>query len=158
MTATLLKYPDPKMTAIKPRDVKVVGAPEVQRLIKELLRTMYHRRGLSLCARQVGSALRIVVLNATNDRAVVVNRPPHEKVFVNPVIGATTGELKTEDEFCLSMPGVAMPVARPESCVVTSLSPTGKMQLHDLRGLEARAFMHALDLMDRGRFGTIEFQ
>ena len=76
--------------------------PRTKELIEDMLDTMYEANGVGLAAPQVGILKRIVVID--------VGEGP--VVMVNPVILETSGE-QTGDEGCLSIPGKAGQVTRP---------------------------------------------
>ena len=76
--------------------------PRTKILIEDMIDTMYEAMGVGLAAPQVGILKRIVVID--------VGEGPI--VLINPVILETSGE-QTGDEGCLSVPGKAGQVTRP---------------------------------------------
>ena len=76
--------------------------PRTKELIEDMLDTMYEANGVGLAAPQVGILKRIVVID--------VGEGPI--VMINPVILETAGS-QTGDEGCLSLPGKAGQVTRP---------------------------------------------
>ena len=85
--------------------------PRTKELIEDMLDTMYEANGVGLAAPQVGILKRIVVID--------VGEGP--VVMVNPVILETSGE-QTGDEGCLSIPGKAGQVTRPNYVKVRALN------------------------------------
>ena len=83
------------------KEVKEV-TPRIRELIEDMLDTMYEANGVGLAAPQVGILRRIAVID--------VGDGPY--VFINPRIIETSGE-QTGDEGCLSVPGKAGVVTRP---------------------------------------------
>ena len=83
------------------REVKKV-TPRISELIDDMLETMYEANGVGLAAPQVGILKRIVVID--------VGEGPI--VLINPEIIKTEGS-QTGDEGCLSVPGKAGTVTRP---------------------------------------------
>ena len=77
--------------------------PRILELIEDMLDTMYDAQGVGLAAPQVGILKRIVVID--------VGEGPI--VLINPEIVESSGE-QTGDEGCLSVPGMAGQVTRPE--------------------------------------------
>ena len=83
------------------KEIKEV-TPRIQDLIDDMIETMYEANGVGLAAPQVGVLKRLVVID--------VGEGPI--VMINPTIVATDGE-QTGDEGCLSVPGKAGCVTRP---------------------------------------------
>jgi peptide deformylase len=116
--------------------------PDVERLIDDMIQTMYAAPGIGLAATQVGVALRVFVVD------VSVGRNPQDlKVFVNPEFVEREG-MQLEEEGCLSVPGFNATVARPARAVVKGLDRSGREQVVEGTGLLARAFQHEIDHLD----------
>lgn len=107
-------------------------------LIEDMLDTMYEAGGVGLAAPQVGILKRIVVIDVTGE-------DPY--VLVNPRIVETGGE-QTGSEGCLSIPGKAGIVTRPNYVKVAAQD--AEMNPFELEGTEllARAICHELDHLD----------
>lgn len=107
-------------------------------LIEDMLDTMYEAGGVGLAAPQVGILKRIVVIDVTGE-------DPY--VLVNPRIVETGGE-QTGSEGCLSIPGKAGIVTRPN--YVKVVAQDAEMNPFELEGTEllARAICHELDHLD----------
>ena len=106
-------------------------------LINDMLDTMYEAMGVGLAAPQVGILKRIVVID--------VGEGPI--VLINPEILETSGE-QTGDEGCLSVPGMAGQVTRPNYVKVKALDEDMNEVEYEGEGLLARAFCHELDHLD----------
>ena len=91
---------DPVLTK-KCREITEM-TPKIKELIDDMLDTMYEANGVGLAGPQVGVLKRIVVID--------IGEGP--VVMINPVILETSGE-QTGDEGCLSLPGKAGTVTRP---------------------------------------------
>ena len=106
-------------------------------LIDDMLDTMYEANGVGLAAPQVGILKRIVVID--------VGEGPI--VMINPVILETSGE-QTGDEGCLSVPGKAGTVTRPN--YVKAKAFDEDMNEFEIEGTEllARAICHECDHLD----------
>jgi peptide deformylase len=116
--------------------------PDVERLIDDMIQTMYAAPGIGLAATQVGVALRIFVVD------VSVGRNPGDLLaFVNPEFVERDG-MQLEEEGCLSVPGFNATVARPARAVVKGLNRKGEEQVVEGTGLLARAFQHEMDHLD----------
>ena len=111
--------------------------PRIGELITDMLDTMYDAMGVGLAAPQVGILKRIVVID--------IGEGPI--VLVNPEILETSGE-QTGDEGCLSVPGMAGQVTRPNYVKVKALDVNMEEQIYEGEGLLARAFCHEIDHLD----------
>lgn len=111
--------------------------PKIEELIEDMLDTMYEANGVGLAGPQVGVLRRIVVID--------VGEGPI--VMINPVILETSGE-QTGDEGCLSIPGKAGIVTRPN--YVKARAFDENMEEYEIEGTEllARAICHELDHLD----------
>ncbi len=107
-------------------------------LVEDMLDTMYEAGGVGLAAPQVGVLKRIVVIDVTGDQPLVL---------INPRILETRGS-QTGQEGCLSVPGKAGQVTRPN--YVRAMAQDLDMQWFELEGEEllARAICHELDHLD----------
>jgi peptide deformylase len=114
------------------------GTPEVDRLIDDMVETMYAQIGIGLAAPQVGVGLRLLVL----DEGKGVARP-----YLNPVIVEEGGEDMGE-EGCLSLPGIFADVVRSEWVVVEAQDGTGAPIRQQAAGLKARVIQHEIDHLD----------
>ncbi len=116
--------------------------PEIDRLIDDLVETMYAAPGIGLAAPQVGVPLRVFVVDLS------VGRDPHALItLVNPQFVTREG-MQLEEEGCLSVPGFNATVVRPGRAVVKGLDRHGQPIEHEGTGLLARAFQHELDHLD----------
>lgn len=111
--------------------------PKIADLIEDMIDTMYEANGVGLAAPQVGILKRLVVID--------VGEGPI--VMINPVILETSGE-QTGDEGCLSLPGKAGQVTRPN--YVKARAFDENMDEYEIEGTEllARAICHELDHLD----------
>ena len=126
---------DPVLRKIS-KPVKEV-TPKIITLIDDMLDTMYEAMGVGLAAPQVGILKRIVVID--------VGEGPI--VLINPEILETSGE-QTGDEGCLSVPGMAGQVTRPNYVKVKALDIDMNEVEYEGEGLLARAFCHEIDHLD----------
>ena len=118
------------------KEIKEV-TPRIQDLIDDMIETMYEANGVGLAAPQVGILKRLVVID--------VGEGPI--VMINPRIIVTDGE-QTGDEGCLSVPGKAGIVTRPN--YVKARFFDEEMNECEIEGEEllARAICHELDHLD----------
>jgi len=116
--------------------------PDIERLIDDMVETMYAAPGVGLAAPQIGIALRIFVVDVSVGRD-----PAGLVVMVNPEIVERDG-MQLEEEGCLSIPGFNATVVRPTRVVVRGLDRSGATQQREGSGLLARAFQHEIDHLD----------
>ncbi len=110
----------------------------IKRLINDMYETMYAADGVGLAAPQVGIAKKIVVID---------DRDGHKFALINPVISGREGE-QIADEGCLSLPGFAGRVKRPQSLTVSALDENGdEITLH-ADGFLAVIICHETDHLD----------
>ena len=111
--------------------------PKIEELIEDMLETMYDANGVGLAAPQVGILKRLVVIDVGDGPIIMIN----------PEILETSGE-QTGNEGCLSLPGKAGVVTRPN--YVKARFYDENMDEYEIEGEEllARAICHELDHLD----------
>lgn len=111
--------------------------PKIEELIEDMIETMYEANGVGLAAPQVGILKRLVVIDIGDGPIVMIN----------PIILETDGE-QTGSEGCLSLPGKAGIVTRPN--YVKARAFDENMEEFEIEGTEllARAICHELDHLD----------
>jgi peptide deformylase len=140
MIRPILKYGD----SILHDRAQVVDAitPEIDRLIDDMIETMYAAPGVGLAAPQVGVALRIFVVDVSIGRD-----PDGLHIMINPEFVERDG-MQLEEEGCLSVPGFNATVVRPSRAALKGLDRHGEAQRLEGSGLLARAFQHEMDHLD----------
>lgn len=113
---------------------------KTKELIYDMLETMYVTNGVGLAAPQVGVLKRIIVIDITPEGS-------EPMVFINPEIVSTSGS-QTGDEGCLSVPGKAGTVTRPNEVTIRAVDLD--MKEFEMTGTDllARAFCHEIDHLD----------
>jgi peptide deformylase len=136
----ILRYGDRDLHA-PAADVQTFDA-QLERLIDDMIETMYGAPGVGLAATQIGVPLRVFVVDvsAGRTRSGLVT-------MVNPVFVTRDG-MQLEDEGCLSVPGFNATVVRPARVVVRGLDRHGTQQTIEATDLLARAFQHEMDHLD----------
>jgi peptide deformylase len=115
---------------------------DLQRLIDDMIETMYAAPGIGLAATQVGVPLRLFVID------VSVGRNPADLiVMVNPSFVERDG-MQLQEEGCLSVPGFNATVVRPARAVVKGVDRLQHEQIIEGNDLLARAFQHEMDHLD----------
>jgi peptide deformylase len=144
MIRPILKYGDSVLHE-KARGVDAI-TPDIDRLVDDMIETMYAAPGVGLAAPQVGVPLRIFVVD------VSVGRDPAGLiVMINPEFVERDG-VQLEEEGCLSVPGFNATVMRPMRAVVKGLDREGGEYQLEGQGLLARAFQHEMDHLDGALF------
>ena len=116
---------------------------ETQKLMDDMLQTMYAANGIGLAAIQIGVPQRIIVMDLSKD--------PNKKeprYFVNPVIKNKDPEKATYEEGCLSVPNQFAEIDRPSQCDVEYLDYNGRKQFLHAEGLLATCIQHEMDHLE----------
>lgn len=111
--------------------------PMLEVLIGDMLDTMYEANGVGLAAPQVGVLKRIAVVDAGEGPVIMIN----------PQILEQDGE-QTGDEGCLSLPGKAGQVTRPNHVIIRALNEHMEEYEMEAEELLARAFCHEIEHLD----------
>ena len=116
--------------------------PDIDRLINDMIETMYAAPGIGLAAPQVGVPLRIFVVDLSlgRDANGLI-------VMINPEVVEIDG-VQLEEEGCLSVPGFNATVVRPSRVIVQGLDRSGVAHQREGTGLLARALQHEMDHLD----------
>jgi peptide deformylase len=114
----------------------------LQRLVDDMIETMYAAPGVGLAATQIGVPLRLFVVDVSLGRD-----PKGLIVMVNPQIVTRDG-MQLEEEGCLSVPGFNATVVRPARVTVKGLDRHCQDQTIEGTTLLARAFQHEIDHLD----------
>ena len=138
---TILTEPN-KILRQKSSPVDSVGTEE-QKLMKDMLETMYHAKGIGLAAIQVGIPKRIIVMDISKDE-----NKKSPLYFVNPVIKNKNNEFSIYEEGCLSVPDQFAEIERPSSCIVEYLDYYGKKKIINAEGLLATCIQHEMDHLE----------
>ncbi len=115
---------------------------DLEPLVQDMVQTMYAAPGVGLAAPQIGLNTRLMVIDIT-----VGEDPKQLIVMANPVMLEKEGEQR-EEEGCLSVPGYAGVVQRPEWVKVQGQDLKGNEVTMEGTGLLARAFCHEIDHLD----------
>jgi peptide deformylase len=118
----------------------------LQRLIDDMVETMYAAPGIGLAANQVGVPRRLMMIDLS-----VGKRPGELHVCVNPEILEAEGE-QVEDEGCLSIPDFTEVVTRPGRVRISYLDRNGQRRELSGTGLMARAMCHEIDHLNGGLY------
>ncbi len=117
--------------------------PRLKELVSDMLDTMYNAEGVGLAAPQVGVLRRIVVID--------IGEGPI--VLVNPKMTLQEGQ-QEGNEGCLSVPGKAGVVVRPDHVIVEGFNENMEPVTVEGQELLARALCHELDHLDGVMYTT----
>ncbi|NKF21947.1 peptide deformylase [Solimonas marina] len=137
---TILHHPDPRLRE-KAKPVTTFD-DALQTLIDDMFETMYDAPGVGLAATQVGIALRLAVMDCSEDKS-----KPQPIVIINPEVLEPSDRQEME-EGCLSVPGVADKVQRYNRLKLRALDRKGQPFELDAEGLLAQAVQHEIDHLD----------
>jgi peptide deformylase len=146
--AQIRQYPDPVLR---------MRAPEVEtfdddllRLVERMKMLMRDASGVGLAATQVGVLRRLFVFQRTtaDGDEEDAERETETLAIVNPTIVERGEETEVDDEGCLSLQGVLVPVERATRLRVEGADERGNPVRYDLEALPARVVQHEVDHLD----------
>jgi len=116
---------------------------EEQKLMDDMLDTMYEANGIGLAAIQIGIPKRIIVMDISKEEEKKTPR-----YFVNPVIKNKDLKKNTHEEGCLSVPNQFAEIDRPSKCEVEYLDYNGEKKILKAEGLLATCIQHEMDHLE----------
>jgi len=116
---------------------------DTQKLMDDMLETMYAAPGIGLAAIQVGIPKRIIVLDIARK-----DEPKNPMYFVNPEVIEKSENNSTYEEGCLSVPGQFAEIDRPDKCHLKYLDYYGKPQEIKAEGMLATCIQHEIDHLE----------
>jgi peptide deformylase len=135
--AQIRRYGDPVLR-MRANEVESFDG-DLARLVERMTALMQEANGVGLAANQVGVLRRVLVMQPNEEEPIAL---------INPVLRESSEELETDDEGCLSLPGVTVPVERRLRVKVEGLDPSGNEVSFEFEGLPARVLQHELDHLD----------
>ena len=120
----------------------------------QMAELMYQSQGCGLAAPQVGLGKRLIVIDVTppDEDGVVPEKDP--VFYINPQVKRLWGEKEVDEEGCLSIPGIQVPIERYNNIKVEALDLNGRRFTVEAEGFHARALQHELDHLE----GTTMFE
>ena len=131
------QYGDPALR-LKANDVEEFD-DDLRRLVERMVTLMHEAQGVGLAATQVGILRRVFVFEPDDDGP---------RAVVNPRLLDASDEQETDEEGCLSLRDVRVPVERPLRITLEGKDPAGEDVRHELEGLPARVVQHEVDHLD----------
>lgn len=135
---TVLRYPATQLreiaTSIEEIDDNVAA------LARKMFELMFEFKGVGLAASQVGITVRMFCASPTFS-------PDDIHVYINPQIISVDGT-STEEESCLSFPGIFCKIKRAQAVTISALGLDGEEFTHTVEGLHARICLHENDHLE----------
>ena len=116
---------------------------DLQRLMDDMLETMYSAPGIGLAAIQVGVPKRVIVIDIAPK-----DQPKNPMFFVNPIIISKSKDNSIYEEGCLSVPGQFAEILRPDKCKVKYLDYYGQAKEIVAEGMLATCIQHEIDHLE----------
>lgn len=137
----VLAHPNP-ILGQHATEVDPANDASLTELCMEMARLMYDAPGIGLAATQVGVMKRVIVYDVGDEEGMGL------VALCNPAIVERSDECETDDEGCLSLPGISVPVERACEVTCEGLALDGtKVRIH-ADGLHARLLQHEIDHLD----------
>ena len=116
---------------------------DLQKLMDDMLETMYAAPGIGLAAIQIGIPKRVIILDIDQKEG-----QKNPMFFVNPEIIEKSENSLTYEEGCLSVPGQFAEITRPEKCFVKYLDYYGQKKEIKAEGMLATCIQHEMDHLE----------
>lgn len=136
--AQIRQYPDPVLR-MRANDVEEFD-DDLRQLAGRMTRLMTEAAGVGLAANQVGVLKRMFIFQPAAEE--------EPRAMVNPEIVERSDETEPDDEGCLSMQGVLVPVHRNLRVMIEARDLGGEEVRLELEGMSARVVQHELDHLD----------
>ena len=115
----------------------------LQKLMNDMLETMYAAPGIGLAAIQIGIPKRVIVLDIASK-----DGPKNPMFFINPEIIENSDNNLTYEEGCLSVPGQFAEIDRPDKCHIKYLDYYGQPKEVKAEGMLATCIQHEIDHLE----------
>lgn len=140
MNLSIISYPHPTLR-VRSKPIKRVDQ-QLRDIVDQMLDLMYEANGVGLAANQVNLPIRLFVVNPTGQRG-----DGEEWVLLNPELQRPKGS-ETQQEGCLSLPGLYGQVKRPKSIRLSAYDLKGNPIEQTVDGFLARILQHENDHLD----------
>ena len=122
--------------------VKIVDE-DLQKLMDDMLETMYAAPGIGLAAIQIGIPKRVIVIDIAQKEG-----SKNPIFFINPEIISKSEANSTYEEGCLSVPGQFAEIDRPNKCHIKYLDYYGQPKEIKADGMLATCIQHEIDHLE----------
>ena len=146
MILPIVAYGDPVLK--KKADEISKDYPGLQKLIKDMFKTMYKANGVGLAAPQIGKSIRLFIVDASPFAEGEEGDPSCDgfiRVYINPIIYEETGEEWGMEEGCLSIPNIREQVFRKPNLKIEYYDENWELYEEELTGFPARVVQHEYD-------------
>ncbi|PKQ38637.1 MAG: peptide deformylase [Actinobacteria bacterium HGW-Actinobacteria-1] len=133
----ILTHPNPVLSD-RAGEIDPATDPGLRSLVRKMAEAMYENQGVGLAAPQVGIQKRVIVFDIDEELGAICN----------PVITECSEETEVDEEGCLSVPGINVPVERAISVVCEGLNLDGKRIVLEAHDFLARVLQHEIDHLD----------
>ncbi|MFH1790067.1 MAG: peptide deformylase [bacterium] len=141
MTLEIIKYEDPILRQKCPEfEIKKISNPQIKKIIKDMIDSMYINEGAGIAAPQIGLLTRICVVSKNH-----TEKQEDDLVLINPVWKRKGFRTEIADEGCLSVPKKYGAVKRYKKITVSSLDRNGKQIKFVATNFFARVIQHEID-------------
>ena len=120
------------------REIDPPGDDSLRALIRAMAEAMYEENGIGLAAPQVGVNKRVIVFDVDDNLAAICN----------PVITERSEETLVDEEGCLSVPGITVPIERNVTVRCKGQTIEGRELEIEASDLLARVLQHEIDHLD----------
>ncbi len=136
--AQIRQYGDPALR-LRAGEVETFDG-ELERLVERMTALMQDASGVGLAGNQVGVLRRVIVVRPDAEEPALA--------LVNPRLVDRLDAVEVDDEGCLSLQGVLVPVERSLGVTVEAQDVSGDEIRLELEGLPARVLQHEIDHLD----------
>lgn len=130
----ILTHPN-KILRKKAQKIENVLDPEIQELVKNMIKTMKKDKGVGLAAPQIGQSIKLLTIDIKDDPLILFN----------PKITFFSKKTEEDEEGCLSLPGKYGLVERAYKIRVKAQDAQGNKIKFKAEGLLARVIQHEID-------------
>lgn len=137
--------------------VKVFDA-KLEKLAQNMTETLFANNGVGLAAPQIGKVVKMIVIEFNPERfkdtdtdkkdEEINEKPIPLTILINPKIISFSRETEVQEEGCLSLPKIEIPIKRACTVKVLAQDITGNRIKIKAKGLFARALQHEIDHLE----------
>ena len=118
-----------------------ISVPAMKKLLRDMTETMYVKDGVGIAAVQVGEAVAVCVIHKNYN----ISNPAEDLILFNPIWTKLSLLKTTDEEGCLSVPGIYGVVKRYKKIKVSALNQNGQALNFVAEGYLARIIQHETD-------------
>lgn len=135
----IVTYPTPSLNEVSEKiDLSRLKDKDFKILVEDMKLTMIKKDGVGLAAPQIGENIRMIVVNTKDGKLCMIN----------PEISKKSWRKDTDEEGCLSLPGIFCNIRRSKNATCKYINPEGKEIILEAKGFLARVIQHEIDHLD----------